>query len=354
MRRINWFPFLRLNKPSQRWISLGTLLCVASFTVFSWKLLWWMYIDSLNRLLTSCSDIQQEPGKLMASVELSGGLGNLMFQFAFLYVTAKTHGYQIVLPSSKELGKLKEAFEIDFSQYEKQHWDHKLTEKCFKVIEDDWDCAYDSKLVENPMKNIHYKGYFQSWKYFVSFEEELRKMFRFRPQILNEAASILHKAVSKGLRDLNNTDERPVLVGVHVRRGDMMDDKTFIDFGYKVADVAYIKTAMAYFRQKYANIIFIVSSNDLKWVKDNLGTMPNTYIVEGNTAVTDMALLSLTNHTIMTVGTFGWWISFLTNGHTVHYKYPFVPGSPLSKQFKGNTDTHLFPQWVGLESDTNL
>ncbi|XP_033759338.1 galactoside 2-alpha-L-fucosyltransferase 2-like [Pecten maximus] len=354
MPKLHWFPFWRHTRSSQNWASVAATICVAGFLVFSWKMMWDLHIRSLNDLLTSCDGIQQEPGRLMASVELSGGLGNLMFQFAFLYVVAKTHEYQIVLPRTKELEKLKEAFEIDFSPFEKPNWDGKLTEKCFKVIEDDWDCAYDSKIVEKSWKNVHYKGYFQSWKYFVSYEEDLRKMFRFHPHILNEAASILHKALASKLGVFNNTGDRPVLVGVHIRRGDMKNEKIFVDFGYKIADAAYVKTAMTYFRRNYQNIIFIVSSNDVSWAKENIRTAADVFIVEGNTAVMDMAVLSLTNHTIMSVGTFGWWISFLTNGHTVYYKYPFVPGSPLSEQFKGNTDTHLFPQWIGLDGEDKL
>jgi hypothetical protein len=48
----------------------------------------------------------------------------------------------------------------------------------------------------------------------------------------------------------------------------------------------------------------------------------DTIILEGNSAPVDMATLSLTNHTIMTVGSFGWLIGWLTGGITVYYKYP--------------------------------
>lgn len=106
---------------------------------------------------------------------------------------------------------------------------------------------------------------------------------------------------------------------------------------------------MTHFRRKYKRIMFIACSNDVTWMKEVFKGMTDVFIVSGNSATIDMAILTLMNHTIMTVGTFGWWISFLTNGQTVYYKHPFRPGSSLSKEFKGSTDMHLYPNWVGME-----
>ncbi|XP_060063901.1 galactoside alpha-(1,2)-fucosyltransferase 2-like [Ylistrum balloti] len=352
MAVIHWFPFWKHGKENMKAARVVIYFIVVSIIILTWKMIGQSTPEP--KLLTSCEGIQQQLNSLMASVELSGGLGNLMFQYSFLYVTCKTYGYQMVLPSTIELDNLKDTFGINVSDSEKEDWDKSLTEKCFQVIEDEWDCAYDAKLVEKSRRNVHYKGYFQSWKYLVKYEDDLREMFRFRPHILNLAASILHKAISSKINVFNNTGVQPTLVGVHVRRGDVLNDKLFVKYGYKVADYAYLKKAMAYFRNKFSNVLFIVCSNDLKWVRAEFGTTSDVFITKGNTPATDMALLSMTNHTIMTVGTFGWWISFLTNGETIYYKYPFVPGSPLSKQFRDNTGTHLYPHWVGMEGDETI
>ncbi|OWF36405.1 galactoside 2-alpha-L-fucosyltransferase 2-like [Mizuhopecten yessoensis] len=354
MPAIKWFPFWRHIPANSKFTVLITCGVVV-IVVFTLKLFSELHfaVQRSSARGPSCAEIQQGHDRLMASVEFSGGLGNIMFQYAFLYVTSRAHGYEMVVPSTKELDILKEAFEIDTSSFEKTDWEKDLTARCFDVIEDEWDCAYDPKLVEKSRKNVHYKGYFQSWKYLVTYEDDLRQIFRFRPSILNDAASVLQKTIASRLNSLNSTDVRPVLVGIHVRRGDYLDEKEFVDFGYNIADYGYIEKAMAYFRRKYSNVLFIACSNDVKWVKAGFGTTADVFIVEGNSAATDMAILSLTNHTIMTVGTFGWWISFLTNGHTVYYKYPFRPGSLLGEQFKGNIDTHIYPNWVGLEGDNS-
>ena len=38
-----------------------------------------------------------------------------------------------------------------------------------------------------------------------------------------------------------------------------------------------------------------------------------------NTPERDMALLSLCEHTVVSVGSFGWWSAWLANGVTVYY-----------------------------------
>ena len=60
----------------------------------------------------------------------------------------------------------------------------------------------------------------------------------------------------------------------------------------------------------------------------------------------DLALLSQCNHTIMTVGTFGWWAGYLAGGITVYYNNFPAKNSVLYFQFR---EKEFFPpDWIGL------
>ena len=62
-----------------------------------------------------------------------------------------------------------------------------------------------------------------------------------------------------------------------------------------------------------------------------------------------MCALSMCNHTIITVGSFGWWSAWLANGTTVYFKDVAKQNSPLRKAFSKDMSDFFFPSWVGLE-----
>jgi hypothetical protein len=73
--------------------------------------------------------------------------------------------------------------------------------------------------------------YLQSWKYFDTISSKLRKQLIFRDDINREARGIVKNILLKR----NLTRHTTTLVGVHIRRGDMINDKYFINYGYEVA-----------------------------------------------------------------------------------------------------------------------
>lgn len=60
----------------------------------------------------------------------------------------------------------------------------------------------------------------------------------------------------------------------------------------------------------------------------------------------DLAILSACNHTIMTVGTFGWWAGYLAGGITVYYRSFPPEDSELHSLF--SREDHFPPDWVGF------
>ena len=168
-----------------------------------------------------------------------------------------------------------------------------------------------------------------------------------------------------------------VYVGVHIRRTDMLaSDK------YSVADVGYLRRSFHFMRRQFPGrqLAFVVCTDDMRWSKDNVpkALMHETHHVtsaglrgngfrgndsdeaaaanstgnfvavfsERHGTEEDLAILSLCNHTIMTVGTFGWWAGYLSGGITIYYRNFPPKGSELEPDF--SREDHFPPGWIGL------
>ena len=127
----------------------------------------------------------------------------------------------------------------------------------------------------------------------------------------------------------------------------MLDWDNF-DHGYTVAPFSYLDFAMAYYEAKYQNLIFVVCSDDMKWSRKYLENRNTTVIFsEGHEAVEDLAILSYCNHSVITVGTFGWWAAWLAGGTTIYYKGFPQKFSYLSEVF--SSKDYYPPHWIGLQ-----
>ena len=170
-------------------------------------------------------------------------------------------------------------------------------------------------------------GYFQSYKY---FSEDLRRQMKFRPVILSTVENIYRTQIPKA----------KIYVGIHVRRNDSL-----LVPGRNFPPSEYFIQAMARYKEKYGNdITFVVASDDKTWCR-NQTFFQDAYILNDNYKYwLDFAVLSFTNHTIMSTGTFGWWTSWLVNGDTIYYQDEFdtdiIP--TITKQ------DYYLPHWTPL------
>lgn len=278
-------------------------------------------------------------------ISITGRLANAMFQEAFVYSFAKNKGKSMVVFNSEN--PLSNIFTL-----EGFNWKHDNTYSCgcLPKYEDKWDCAYDAtyeNLQLSPEDSVQVFGYFQSWKYLRGHEKDIKKLFTFQSHIKDRAEEQIQRIVNSFKQ--KGVTKETVLVGVHIRRGDYVKNKVFVEFGYNVATDTYIHHAVKYFQDKFKDVLFIVCGNDLPWAREVMQRYERTYFVEGNTPSQDMALLSRTQHTLMTVGTFGWWIGWLTNGTTVYYKNTYREGTKFMMEFHGSTKDHFPPHWIGLD-----
>ena len=110
-------------------------------------------------------------------VGYQGRLGNLMFQYAFLYSVSRNRGLYPVVPENFQPS---EPFRIS-----KTTWQLlgvvKSTCENINSYTERWPCSFDKKLMDTPiLLSAKFNGYFQSWKYWIQCENKLREIFKFQ------------------------------------------------------------------------------------------------------------------------------------------------------------------------------
>ncbi|XP_061181961.1 galactoside alpha-(1,2)-fucosyltransferase 2-like [Saccostrea echinata] len=281
--------------------------------------------------------------KEIVCVNFKGRLGNLMIEYVFLYIIAKIKRLYPIVPENSEL------FEIFNIQRTTLSAIKKPKNACSKLPlqKERWGLSYDENLLSvPPSKGVRFDGYYQSWKYWIKYEEEIRDIFTFKESIRKKAYTQMRDILNQ-MKFIANKDN--VVVSVHIRRGDYAT-KGHYKYGKLTPNETYYANAMDYFKNRYRKVLFIVGSNDLEWSKKALANETNVYYSTGNSAAEDIALLSLANHTIMSVGTFGWWIGWMARGTSIYYKNIFRPGSDFAKEFRNNSvDDFIYPGWIPME-----
>jgi hypothetical protein len=229
------------------------------------------------------------------------GLGNLCFQFASSFGVAISSGRDYAF-DSHHFAKLLSVFEV------MRHPSLKVKSKQF--IENIQILPETAAAIHFPhfgrdlrdlTSNVSLPGYLQSWKYFhPQAQSDLRFFFQFQPKIRTAAEAIL--------RDLRANRTGVELVGIHVRRGDIVLDAKQSGHGHKPAPLDYFHRAMDLFSNRFPKVLFVVLTNDFLWTKSHLGgeTLYNVLIVKSNLPLltpaeatgVDLCVLSLCDHLI--------------------------------------------------------
>lgn len=249
----------------------------------------------------------------MIIVNLTGGLGNQMFQYAFVKelqsrgIKAYSNFYQ--LGKDRDIEK---AFNIEPSKKEKnitsffsKNIIFRLLRKFFiiHIIEpQSLYSTYDSKyLSDKHILPLHYVGTWQSERYFEGIKNSIDSIFKFANKLSNNTCNWRDKISSS-----------PNSVAIHIRRGDYLKPEYITLFG-GICTLDYYYDAINYIEKKVSNPSYFIFTNDAAWVESNL-KIDNSFLVEGNDGEDswqDMYLMSLCKHAVIANSTFSWWGAYL-------------------------------------------
>lgn len=274
----------------------------------------------------SVADAAQKdcPEKLVLQVNSGGGLGNVMMDYATVYVAAR------------ELSRGHIGMADGNHQFLYQFFTHiemeNISTECKSAKKDfigQLDTLSGSRFKElyysglaNPtnvaeFSNTHDNVIFSTYDWlpilFPKYLSELKYVFEFREPILDKTEATFEQVK----RSYLGVDKPLLFIGIHIRRIDY-EYHLKILYNISLVDEGFFLTARDYFQNKYSKnytLVYLAVSNDVPWVEDKL-KFPNLHVVSQD-APTDMALLSQCNHTITDYGTFGFLPSLLHGGE--HY-----------------------------------
>lgn len=256
------------------------------------------------------------------------GLGNVMFQYAFLCELRKrtneaccffVYRKSLFDHNGYELDKL-----LDVQPYKGLNIIQRiyitfleflgtlklpnffLLRPFFRVIRlggEDSFIYYDS-VFSYPNKNVLFWGMWQSPKYFLHAKQEILDTYKFdRSMISQYSKEVLYK-----IEHLNS-------VCIHLRRGDYMNDQYKGGFS-RCCPPEYYESAIRHIESQIENPVYFVFSDDIEYAKSVI-KVRNVFFVDGNKkedAWQDMFLMSCCQHNIIANSTFSWWGAFL-NSH---------------------------------------
>lgn len=256
-------------------------------------------------------------------VRIWEGLGNQLFQYAYAK-SLQAKGYEVYLD-------LEKSFDDTFTKY--RHNDSRINviqnynitlaqansdvlkkyeyikRDCFKsklvfwlASHSMWKYKFREETIQhyqdksrNVTPDCYVKGWFQSEKYFSDIAESIRKDISLDYEI--DVPEKIRNAIA---------DEQSV--SVHIRRGDYVKLHHELNNGYFLQ-------AKKLLQNKLDKPQFIVFSDDIEWVKNNL-ELPeqNTSYVDSSLKLKDyeeLLLMSQCKNHIISNSTFSWWAAWL-------------------------------------------
>lgn len=286
----------------------------------------------------------------MKIVKFKGGLGNQLFQYVFLRRLELVYN---------------EKAKADFSYYRNIEKDNVRIPRILKLNidinianEEDIRNILIFKLKDNP-KKIKYKikvfieksfnrkyyfeknrnyinidkilkyeyfdGYWQSWKYLMGLESELKQEIKL-------------KNISDSLQSLMNDLSTQNSVFIGIRRGDYLSNKKTIK-RYGVFNLSYYLKGIEMIKRKIKNPTFYVFSNDIEWVKRNMSfheKLDDKVIYNDSfqnlSDEEELFLMAACKHAIIPNSTYYWWAAWLINNKDkiiISPKKWFVDDSPI-------------------------
>jgi len=258
----------------------------------------------------------------MIIVNVLGGLGNQMFQYAFAYALAQKSSEEVKLDiESFVLYELREyelelfnislpvatIEEVNSRKYRRENFLMKVLQKLKREPKPFSDAYlkeahfYFDEVVLNQANKAFFEGYWQSERYFKAYREDLIKEFTLKKSLHKQS-----KAYQEQIGSCN-------AISLHIRRGDYISN-AHTNSVHGTCSLEYYESAVKYVEERVDRPHFFIFSDDLAWAKDNLSFIATKTFVELDDNTPDheeMLLMSLSQHNIIANSSFSWWGAWL-------------------------------------------
>lgn len=293
----------------------------------------------------------------MIGITISGGLGNQMFQYAFILNQSLKNRRPFYLDKSGgpidlyKYFRLKvtpfyvidilffnyNGFKLIFSHYLRGRF-YLIIRRLFikNYVSSPKGTASPSTLNDKFNDNTFYNGYYQSPLYFSENETQIRKYF--------ELKNSLKKAYNSkfGLLTHKNT-----IVTIHIRKTDFLSLKSYnlgdsdlsLPYSYYHHIIKKIHTDKNFY-------VFISDSPEL--IPQEFGYVTNKYISRDN-EITDFQHMLNADICIIANSTFSWWAAYLNKKEK---KKIYCPKYFLGHKIKKEYPVGIYPDsWIKIETE---
>lgn len=294
--------------------SKGEWLRMKFFTIS--PVLYYAFVTNYENYVVPYKQLKNAQGEPLVVIQLSGGMGNQMFQYA-LYLQLKALGRNVKIDDKTEYvgrenarpirldvfdAKYAVPTEVEMRSLTDSYTDvmskirRKLTGRKTALYQEN-SPVFDATVLEK--ERAYLTGWWQSEKYFSDIKEEVRKTFTFKNLNLPEK-----------MREYEAKIMQKNSVCVHIRRGDYLQ---ISDVYGGICTPEYYEKAMKQMEEWHPDCHFFVFTNDVPWVKEHYH-QKNLTIVEGNdedTGYIDLYLMTKCKHYILANSSFSWWGCYL-------------------------------------------
>ncbi|MCK4999726.1 MAG: alpha-1,2-fucosyltransferase [Anaerohalosphaera sp.] len=261
----------------------------------------------------------------MLIANIIGGLGNQMFQYAFVKALALRKGVEFKLDISGFIHyklhdysldnlnideNLADENEVEMLKVKGKGRAKKFHQKLLTTLTirsnthfiEEYPYSFDKRVWKLP-NSVYLEGYWNCYRYFKDIRAEILKDFKVHT---NQTGKDLE--VSMIIKDTNS-------VSIHVRRCDYVTNaKTQKHHG--ICGLDYYRDAIKRVSGIIRKPTFFVFSDDHQWVKENLKMPYEIVYVDHNGPCRnyeDMRLMSQCRSNIIANSTFSWWAGWLNN-----------------------------------------
>lgn len=294
----------------------------------------------------------------MKIINIGGGLGNQMFQYAF-FLSLKEKEKCFIDTSYYNLNDVHNGYELEkifcistkkLNIYNNKNLILRFFLKILREILKKIGCIYLEKRELNVEKNlkrlrnkkiIFLDGNWCSERYFYQIKEKIKEIYSFSK--IKETRNIL---IAKKI-------EKTESVSIHVRRGDYLlpENKIYSD----LVDIDYYNEAINIINKKVENPVFFIFSNDIEWCKENLKIKDakNMYYIDwnsGKNSYRDMQLMSMCKHNIIPHSTFSWWGAWLNKNPNKIVIAPETWFNPQYLEIEINTLDLIPDTWIKIKN----
>lgn len=297
----------------------------------------------------------------MIVINLIGGLGNQMFQYALGRSLSLRRGEDLYLDISNfKKNYLLRRYELDIFRFQKKYANQKIlnqikygkenpsiitkiTRQVRRKLDYDYtpgryferNLRYSENVFSCPSNVIIY-GYFQCEKYFLDIKNVIQSDFE-----------IIVPPNEKNAKELQIIQNSKNSVAVHFRRGDYVTDSNINQF-HGVCDISYYSRAIEFISHKLGDLNLFLFSDDPEWVKNNFKTDHQLHIVDinnGDSSYEDLRLMQSCSHFIIANSSFSWWGAWLSMNED---KIVVAPKQWFNEPFNQDAQDIVCSNWIKL------